>query len=328
VPSRTSAGRLPRVGALALGSLLALLAFGALLATATAGGTGLGNSHGGVRAAPTFGALGIELSATPGAGYAPLTVEFRANVTGEGPGVLSIQWTFGDGSNTSGGLTESHVYRGSGRFVATVSIRDNVGDSGNASIPVYTVALPTTSSGLTTEESLGVIVSGVGLGVLAAFATFRVLGRRPPPASSGSIEEVPPPDAPPPDPPSPGVEVPYKTPPSAQVPSSPWSPAPAPAPAESPLVARRRASDEILLHLGQLGRPHPDEVADPTRTQGGMSEHLGMPQNVVSPILRRLEAAGVVAVELRHVRDARRRLKVYRLTDRGEAVVRALRSRR
>lgn len=328
MPSRTPAGRLPRVGALALGSLLALLALGALPPTAAAGGMGLGNSQGGIRVAPTFAALGIELSATPGAGYAPLTVEFRANVTGEGPGVLSIQWAFGDGSNTSGGLTVGHVYRGSGRFVATVSIRDTVGDSGNASVPVYTVALPMTSSGLTTEESLGVIVSGVGLGVLAAYVTFRVLGRRPPPASPGSIEEVPSPDSPAPDPPSPGVEAPYETPPSAEVPSTSWSPEPALVPPESPLVARRRASDEILLHLGQLGRPHPDEVADPTRTQGGMSEHLGMPQNVVSPILRRLAAAGVVAVELRHVRDAHRRLKVYRLTDRGEAVVRALRSRR
>ena len=41
-------------------------------------------------------------------------------------------------------------------------------------------------------------------------------------------------------------------------------------------------------------------MAEAARTQGGISEAIGSPQNVVSPIVRRLVVA-VLSVGLRHV---------------------------
>jgi len=50
-----------------------------------------------------------------------------------------------------------------------------------------------------------------------------------------------------------------------------------------------------------------------------------MPQNSVSRLLLRLEAAGVVSGEVQHVRGRPRRVKVYSLTDRGEGLAREYR---
>ncbi|HTT25876.1 MAG TPA: hypothetical protein VMH90_02785 [Thermoplasmata archaeon] len=196
---------------------------------------------------------------------------------------------------------------------------------GNASLPVYPVDPPGPSPGLDPAQPAGMLVTPAGTGVLAAFGTFPALGlrRASPSEGNASTGETPPE----------GAEVgplerfPGNPDASDLTASEPPSPAPSPR-SEIPRPERRRASDEILLHLGRLGRPMPDELADPTRTQAGMSAHLGLPQNVESPVLRRLAAAGAVAVEVRHVGGGRRRPKVYRLTDRGESVVRELRRRR
>jgi hypothetical protein len=331
VSSGSRRGRLPRAAGLAVAAFLALLP----LLGAPAGAAGLpghGNPVLGAYAGPELVALGVTLTAAPAAGYAPLDVQFRANVTGEGPGTLSVQWSFGDGTFVSGGLNISHRYDGSGRFVATVSVTDASGDRGNASLPVYTVAPMEPPQGLDMVDSLGLVAAGAGFGGLAAFAVYRVIERRRPPPREEGPEEIQALTDSPPDGAVLGVEA--ASAPSVALAAPPSKPAeeqqapPLSDPDPSPLATRRRASDEILLHLGSLGRPSPDEVGDPSRTQGGMSERLGMPQNVVSPILRRLAAARVVTFEVRHVRNGRRRLKVYRLTDRGEAIVRELRAHR
>jgi|GEM_PF-1253221 len=90
----------------------------------------------------------------------------------------------------------------------------------------------------------------------------------------------------------------------------------------------RRWSREIVAYLGGLPTLGPDDIPTLDWTQKGMSERLGTGQNQVSNVLRRLVAAGVVIEELQHVQGQPRRLKVYRLSMRGEALAREIRRRR
>jgi hypothetical protein len=90
----------------------------------------------------------------------------------------------------------------------------------------------------------------------------------------------------------------------------------------------RRWSREIVAYLGGLPTLGPDDIPTLDWTQKGMSERLGTGQNQVSNVLRRLVAAGVVVEELQHVQGQPRRLKVYRLSMRGEALAREVRRRR
>ena len=104
-----------------------------------------------------------------------------------------------------------------------------------------------------------------------------------------------------------------------------------PAPPISPKAAAdepRRWSREIVAYLGGLPTLGPDDIPTLDWTQKGMSERLGTGQNQVSNVLRRLVAAGVVIEELQHVQGQPRRLKVYRLSMRGEALAREIRRRR
>jgi DNA-binding PadR family transcriptional regulator len=85
----------------------------------------------------------------------------------------------------------------------------------------------------------------------------------------------------------------------------------------------------VILHLSRLGRLGPDEVAELGSTQRGMSEALGTRQGTLVRVLQGLESAGVLTVDRRHVAGVNHRLKVYRLTSRGEALSRdARRSRK
>jgi DNA-binding PadR family transcriptional regulator len=90
----------------------------------------------------------------------------------------------------------------------------------------------------------------------------------------------------------------------------------------------RRWSREIVAYLGGLPTLGPDDIPTLDWTQKGMSDRLGTGQNQVSNVLRRLVAAGVVIEELQHVQGQPRRLKVYRLSMRGEALAREVRRRR
>ncbi len=95
----------------------------------------------------------------------------------------------------------------------------------------------------------------------------------------------------------------------------------------APLVSREalRLSQRIVLHLARQGVLGPDEVAPLGFSQPGMSVALGVRQNALTNVLRRLVAAGVLSEDVRHVRGQPRRLKVYRLTPRGEELARDLR---
>lgn len=84
----------------------------------------------------------------------------------------------------------------------------------------------------------------------------------------------------------------------------------------------------MQLHTGGQGRLAPDAAAPAGLTQRGMAAALGVGQNSLTNVLRRLGAAGIREQDVRHVRGQPRRLRVYRLTARGEALYQDVRRKR
>jgi len=93
------------------------------------------------------------------------------------------------------------------------------------------------------------------------------------------------------------------------------------------LDADLRLSQRVLLHVARQGIVGPNDVAPRALSQGGMVEALAVPQGVLTGVLRRLVAAGVISEHREHARGVDRRVKVYRLTSLGEQVARELRTR-
>lgn len=89
-----------------------------------------------------------------------------------------------------------------------------------------------------------------------------------------------------------------------------------------------RLSLRLVVHIASQGALGAHDIAPPGLTQAGMAEALGAKQNSIATLLKRLELAGLVVSDVRHVRGGARRMKVYRLTPRGEALARDVRSRR
>jgi DNA-binding PadR family transcriptional regulator len=81
----------------------------------------------------------------------------------------------------------------------------------------------------------------------------------------------------------------------------------------------------VILHLAGLGRLGPNDVAVLDSTQQGMVARLEVRQSSLGRVLQLLEVVELVGVERRFVVDARRRMKVYRLTELGESTARNLR---
>ncbi|MCI4365863.1 MAG: PadR family transcriptional regulator [Thermoplasmata archaeon] len=102
-------------------------------------------------------------------------------------------------------------------------------------------------------------------------------------------------------------------------------------PADPPIPSGSTATEglglarRVILHLSLLGRLGHDDVARIGFTQEGMSAALVVRQGSLVRVLQRLEAAGVLVVDRRHVSGVDRRRKVYRLTALGESVARDLR---
>jgi len=269
------------------------------------------------------GPLVVRVTATPTTGAVPLTVTFGGSASGGTASYVDFNWTFGDGG-TGTGATVRWTYERPGNFYAVLSVEDTGADEADRGVWVNVSSAPTPSapSGVTGLGSLG--WGAVGFLVGLAVALFLFLGRagfsarRTPVVPDGAA--VGPPAAP--------------APPPSAVPSGPMS---ASAPRErAPTAPRPRApapgdalklSQRIVLHLASQGNPGPYEVAPPGATQAGMIAALGVRQNALTNVLRRLEDGGVLAVEVRHVRGQPRRLKVYQLTPRGELLARELRHR-
>jgi DNA-binding MarR family transcriptional regulator len=281
------------------------------------------------------GPLAASIQATPISGAVPLTVVFGANVSGGTGTYVAFVWSFGDGGQGLGPEV-ANTYRSPGTYEVRLTINDSRGTSVNANLTIQVRAdPPPPTPGLSSTMRAAALLAGsgvVGFG-FAAFWVYRGGSRSDLLIAGGSWAPLPEPDPAEvgptgPSPPIaprvlPGAPTTHRTEPDE--PSAPLPAAPVSNGARRELQARRRLSHQLILRLAQLGRLGPEETPDLRWTQQGLGAHVGVAQNRASNVLRRLEAAGVVDVETRHVVGAPRRVKVYRLTGRGEDLARAYR---
>ena len=88
------------------------------------------------------------VSANPQSGEAPLLVSFSSAGSNDPDGsIASFAWNFGDGSSSTE-ANPSHTYNGAGNYTATLTVTDNLGATGNASLNI-SVTLPNGAQVLT-----------------------------------------------------------------------------------------------------------------------------------------------------------------------------------
>ena len=270
--------------------------------------------------------LRVAVTASPPNGSAPLTVRFSASITGGSGTFSSIVWSFGDGGVGSGSVV-AYTYVKPGTYEARVTVIDSVNDSTNASRPIFVNATVSTSSspgefaGATalTWFAAGAAVTAVATAV-AYFLRWAPRWR----ARSEEVDDR----SPTPIASNPAVSAARTT-----AATTSWERSPSggargprgsePPPASSP-PGELRLSQRVIVHLAGLGGLQDDEVASDGFTQSGMADSLGVPQNRLSNVLRRLERSGVLVPDVRHVSGRARRVKVYRLTPLGDQVARDL----
>jgi len=315
-------------------------------------------SQGSTTVAVQNGPLVAAVSATPASGTAPLTILFRAVVSGGTGTYTSFNWAFGDTGFGSGPVVQ-YAYRTAGHFTITLAVTDsaNVTALGTFAVDVANSSAPQGPTnpfaglGPATLATAGIVGAGLTWGVLYAGRRRRLhrdrsdddpadVGALPPgvfgpaptaplaaaPASSessGSTASI--------SEPSVAAASRYTSsvapPTSGGEPGASMAVALATRPARPAGTEPRRWSRDIVAYLGALPTLGPDDIPTIDWTQKGMSDRLGTGQNQVSNVLRRLAASGLVVEELQHVQGQPRRLKVYRLSLRGEALARELRRR-
>ena len=274
----------------------------------------------------TVGPLALGVSAKPVDGTAPLTVTFQGSVSGGTGTYLGFNWSFGNGATGTGAQVQ-YTYLGAGRFYATLTVEDSSGNKTSGGVWINVSAADVSPSSALTgtgEAEWAAIGFGAGLGLaLLAFPVRSYLARRsggPPggPGAATTAAPVPSPAAAPPAPPS-STE-------AALLDSG--------AAADPHLTVRNgsrgsgdalRTSQRLLVHLAGQGTLGPYDVAPLAVTQAGIGAALGVRQNSLTNVLRRLTDAGLIETDVRHVQGQPRRLKVYRLTPRGQILARELR---
>jgi len=265
--------------------------------------------------------LTAQAQASPSAGNVPLTVTFQATIAGGSGTYRSFTWDFGTGDRGSG-IAVAYTFTHPGHFLVSVNVTDSAGQSVIASTEISATGTPTVGAGSGPGDAV-VAGAGAAVGAVGAAGAILVWQRRPglptrhrseaSPLAASTLAD--------------GVRT---SPPTAPAPSAiragPPSPAPPVlAPSPPPTTDALRISQRIVLHLGSQGALGPHEVAPIGFSQPGMSKALGIRQNALTNVLRRLVAADVVVEDVRHVQGQPRRLKVYQLTPRGEALARELR---
>lgn len=83
----------------------------------------------------------VNVTASPLAGHAPLTVNFVATATDPDGQVVAYNWTFGDGA-TSTMSSPSHTYQSTGSYTSRVTVTDNIGATATASIVINVMEQP------------------------------------------------------------------------------------------------------------------------------------------------------------------------------------------
>ena len=100
----------------------------------------------------------VSLAPSPSSGFAPLGVNFTANVSGAT--ATSYKWNFGDGYTSTAALP-SHVYETAGNYTANVTIADSAGGNASAS---SLIAVSGSSSSATTFRAVQANISYGGHG--------------------------------------------------------------------------------------------------------------------------------------------------------------------
>ena len=81
---------------------------------------------------PALSSTNATITTNPTSGSAPLSVNFKANVTLSSGSVSAYNWNFGDGQ-TSTAVSPSHVYSNAGNFTPTLKITTSTGATASAS---------------------------------------------------------------------------------------------------------------------------------------------------------------------------------------------------
>ena len=306
--------------------------------------------------------LSAELRASPTSGTAPLTVTFNATVLGGSGTYLQFLWSFGDGGVGSG-LSLKYTYSSSGSYRTNFTVVDTNGGSARASVWVNVSAAPGHPPSGTRSDPRGgtnvsngsgggtaangpdggtfrflswtVPVAGVSvalaLGVLLAVAIWSARSRRhlladPDPTDLGAEAPAAETEAGAPDlDPAIGGLADEGAPGGEVGALEPGRLARDPPPERSPLSGGQQLTFRIVHRLATLPRVGATELPTREMTQAGLAEALGVKPSVVSRVMRRLEAAGLVSSARTHVPGFQRTVRAYRLTARGERLGQVLR---
>jgi PKD repeat protein len=118
------------------------------------------------------GAIELTIVSNPVTGPAPLTSYFSASASGGAP-PYTFNWSFGDNTQNASGSSVSHTYTSPGSYVATISVRDSVGNTATTGVFV------TVTGGLNPPNQLAVIVTALklhGIAPLTVVFTPSVMG--------------------------------------------------------------------------------------------------------------------------------------------------------
>ena len=281
--------------------------------------------------------LTASVIATPANGTAPLSVWLNGTPAGGTGTYVAFAWAFGDGHNGSG-LSVEYTFAAVGTFVAHFSVTDTLNETATASATIVVTNASNTSSGDAGAGARHVgsspwapfsppVVAGtavVGLGAVLAVVAWVWASRRRPAAARGPVATR-------------ALLVAPFAGPIAVVGPGPQELDLAAVPPHSPAAPRserayefvgtRQLSFRVLTLLLELADDRQGSRFSPAGTQSGLADRLGVGQSAVSKVLRQLVLGGVVEVTSEHVAGASRRVRVYRLTAKGDRLARALRER-
>jgi PKD repeat protein len=270
-------------------------------------------------------ALTVAVSASTSAVLVGERLYVNASASG-GTGVDTFRWSnLPTGCPTITVSQWSCVVTVTGNFSIQVTVTDQASMNSSASVTVAVrtagVVQPNPSGvgGLTTDLWLGILAVVLAAAILAALLWRR--RQREVVAVDADVQTAVADSTLPPAPPPPS---PLGPPGAGAIAAGSAVVASVPTGSAGPTLSM---AEQILAHIYGLGRLEAGETAPVGFTQEGIAQVLGRPQNVFGKVLTRMEAAGLLVADVRHIQGGSRRRKVYRLTDRGEDAARQVRAR-